>query len=336
MKLHLIMSIRSFTLYIFIVVLLCCSACANRGAGPQGGPRDTIPPAVVKEMPINGTLNFASKRIEIQFDEYIQLSDVQKNVMISPPQQNPPEVKAIGKTLSVTFQENLIDSTTYTIDFGTAICDYNEKTPLYDYVFSFSTGDVIDSLAISGRVYNAKDLNPMPEILVGIHSNSADSALNTIPFVRITRTDNNGYFTIHNMRSGKYRLFALNDISRDYLYQPGEAVAFADSIVEPYVEIREIQDTIWRDTIGIDSGTKDTLFTKQIDSVVTTIKPFYLPENLVLWNFEESKKGTTSRECTAKSNMLFLSYFPLHKTHCLSFLRSRLVNAILSHQIRHG
>ena len=78
-------------------------SCANPGSGPQGGPRDTIPPVVVKESPLSGTLHFAAKRIEVQFDEYIQLADIQKNVLISPPQQQPPEVKAIGKTLSVVF-----------------------------------------------------------------------------------------------------------------------------------------------------------------------------------------------------------------------------------------
>ena len=90
------MSVRLFTAYIFIITLLFCSACANQGAGPQGGPRDTIPPVIVKESPLNGTLQFVAKRIEVQFDEYIQLADIQKNVLISPPQQNPPEVKAIG------------------------------------------------------------------------------------------------------------------------------------------------------------------------------------------------------------------------------------------------
>ena len=266
------------------------SSCANLGGGPQGGPRDTIPPIVEKESPINGTLNFDAKRIEIHFDEYIQLNDIQKNVLISPPQQKAPEIKAIGKTLSVVFAEELTDSTTYTIDFGSAICDYNEKTPLLEYVYSFSTGDVIDSLAISGRVYDAGNLDPIAGVLVGIHTNSADSALNTIPFVRITRTDDNGYFTIHNMRSGKYRLFALNDISRDYLYQPGEAIAFADSIVEPYIEKREQLDTIWRDTIGIDPETKDTLFTRQVDSIVNVMKTYYLPDSLVLWYFTENKQ----------------------------------------------
>ena len=284
------MSIRHYTIYILLVALLVCSACANRGTGPQGGPRDTIPPALVKETPLNGTLHFDAKRIEVQFDEYIQLADIQKNVMISPPQLNPPEVKAIGKTLSVVFNEELLDSTTYTIDFGAAICDYNEKTPLESYVYSFSTGDFIDTLAVSGRVYNAANLNPMPEMLVGIHSNHSDTALNTMPFTRITRSDAEGYFTIHNIHEGTYRLYALNDISRDYMYQPGEALAFADSIITPYFERSEVQDTLWRDTIGIDPETKDTLFTEDIDTIMTVTRTFFLPDTLVLWYFEEDKQ----------------------------------------------
>ena len=284
------MTIRNYTLYIVLIILLACSACANRGGGPQGGPRDTIPPKMVKESPVNGTLNFAAKRIDVQFDEYIQLADIQKNVMISPPQLNPPDVKAIGKTLSVVFNEALQDSTTYTIDFGAAICDYNEKTPLEGYVYSFSTGDFIDTLAISGRVYNAENLDPMPNVLVGIHSNHSDTALNTLPFARITRSDAEGYFTIHNIHEGSYRLYALNDISRDYMYQPGEALAYADSIIKPYFERREVQDTLWRDTLGIAPATKDTLFTEQIDTIQTVMRTFFLPDSLVLWYFQEDKQ----------------------------------------------
>ena len=284
------MTIRHIYILIGVVLGLLCVSCANRGTGPQGGPRDTIPPMVVKESPMNGSLNFDAKRIEIHFDEYIQLDNVQKNVLISPPQQTPPEVKAIGKNVSVVFNESLQDSTTYTIGFGAAICDYNEKTPLHDYVYSFSTGDVIDSLSVSGRVYDAANLNPISDVLVGIHTNHADSALGTIPFSRIARANEEGYFTIHNMRSGIYRLYALNDISRDYLYQPGEALAFADSLVRPYTELREVSDTIWRDTLGIDPATKDTLFTRQIDSVVIAEQIFYLPDTLVLWYFTENKQ----------------------------------------------
>lgn len=284
------MRINQYIVYGGILATLLFASCANRGQGPQGGPRDSIPPVVLKETPLNGTLNFSGKEIVVQFDEYIQLYDVQKNVLISPPQQTPPEVKAVGKKLSVVFQEDLIDSTTYTLDFGAAICDYNEKVPLEGYVFSFSTGDVIDSLAISGRLYDAATLNPIPSVLIGIHRNLSDSALSTIPFTRITRTDSEGNFTIHNIHAGTYRLYALNDISRDYIYQPGEALAFADSLIVPTYRVEIHTDTIWLDTLGIDPLTGDTLFTRLVDSTYTHGVTHFYPDSLILWYFEESKQ----------------------------------------------
>ena len=284
------MKLKQYIFFGGILTTLLLASCANRGQGPQGGPRDSIPPVVMKETPLNGTLNFTGKEIVVQFDEYIQLDDVQKNVLISPPQQTPPEVKAIGKKLSVVFQEDLIDSTTYTLDFGPSICDYNEKVPLEGYVFSFSTGDVIDSLAISGKLYDAATLNPMPFVIVGIHRNLSDSALSTIPFTRITRTDSEGNFIIHNIHAGTYRLYALNDISRDYIYQPGEALAYADSLIVPSCRIEEHTDTIWKDTLGIDLLTGDTLFTRLVDSTYTHQVTHFYPDSLILWCFEESKQ----------------------------------------------
>lgn len=210
-------------------------ACANRGVGPQGGPKDETPPVVVKETPANGSLNVQDKRVEIVFDEYLQLNDVVNQVLISPPQQRPPEVKNVGKRVTVTFDENtpLLDSTTYTIDFGEAICDLNEKNPLRGYTFSFSTGDEIDTLTMSGILIDAQTLNPMPKICIGIHANWADSAFEKLPFTRVARTDDQGRFTIGNIHAGTYRIYALDDVSRDYLYQPGEGLAMCDSLVQP-------------------------------------------------------------------------------------------------------
>lgn len=284
------MKINQYIVFGGILATLLFASCANRGQGPQGGPRDSIPPVVLKETPLNGTLNFTGKEIVVQFDEYIQLDDVQKNVLISPPQQTPPEVKAVGKKLSVVFQEDLIDSTTYTLDFGAAICDYNEKVPLEGYVFAFSTGDVIDSLSIAGRLYDASTLNPKAGILVGVHRNLEDSALQTIPFTRITRSDSEGNFVIHNLQPGTYRLYALDDISRDYFYQPGEALAFADSLVVPSCRVETHTDTIWLDTLGIDPLTGDTLFTRLVDSTYTHQVTHFYPDSLILWCFEESKQ----------------------------------------------
>lgn len=276
--------------YIVISLVLFLASCANRGQGPQGGPRDTIPPLVVEETPLNGTLLFKAKEIVVHFDEYIQLDDIQKNVMISPPQQSAPEVKAIGKRLTVVFQEDLQDSTTYTIDFGAAICDYNEKTPLQGYVYSFSTGDYIDSLAVSGWVYDAATLNPVPNVLVGIHRNPEDSAFSTLPFARITRTNELGMFTIHNIQPGTYRIYALNDISRDFLYQPGEGLAFGDSLITPTFEVHIHRDTVWRDSVGVDTETGDTLFTRWPDSTYVHPVTHFYPDSLQLWYFEEAKQ----------------------------------------------
>ena len=139
---------RIIYIVILFAVLYVANSCANRGIGPQGGPKDETPPEVVKEVPVNGSVNYHDKRVEITFNEYIQLDKVAENVFISPQQQRPPEVKAVGKKVTVTFDEDLRDSTTYTIDFGSAICDNNERNALKGYSFAFATGDVIDSLMI--------------------------------------------------------------------------------------------------------------------------------------------------------------------------------------------
>lgn len=220
--------------YIYIVIVaLALSSCANRGSGPQGGPKDTVPPSLLRETPLNGTCNFKGKTVVLQFDEYVQLDNVSENVLISPPQQTPPSVKAFGKKVSVTFEEDLLDSTTYTIDFGRAICDNNEKIPLYNYSFSFATGDYIDTLAMFGKVINAENLNPVQGVIVGVHENLDDSAFATMPFTRIAKTDTTGQFGVLNMRGGNYRIYALRDVSKDYVYQTSEALAFTDEVFSP-------------------------------------------------------------------------------------------------------
>ena len=142
-----------FRFYSIVFAVLLLASCANRGIGPQGGPKDTIPPLPLHSDPEIGTLNFKGKRIEVSFNEYLQLSDVSSNLLMSPPQQTPPDVKVRGKKLIVQFQDSLRDSTTYTLDFGDAVCDYHEKVPLHHFLFYFSTGDEIDTLETTGMVY---------------------------------------------------------------------------------------------------------------------------------------------------------------------------------------
>ena len=215
-----------------IVFVLLLAGCANRGVGPQGGPKDSIPPVAVKAEPELGALEFTGKRIEITFNEYIQLSNLASNLLMSPPQQTPPDVKARGKKLIVQFQDTLRDSTTYTIDFGNAVCDYTEKNPLHGFYFYFSTGSEIDTLEQTGRVFNAENLNPMEGITVGIHRDLADSAFEKHTFLRVAKTDTAGGFRISNIHPGRYRLYAVDDVSKDYRLTPGEALAYTDRAID--------------------------------------------------------------------------------------------------------
>ena len=130
------------------------------------------------------------------------------------------------------FQDTLRDSTTYTLDFGDGVCDFRERVPLHGFTFYFSTGAEIDTLDHSGYVYDAENLNPMKGIIVGIHESMEDSVLTTLPFTRVARTDTAGFFRINNMRAGAYRLYAIDDVSRDYRLTVSEAMAFADEPIE--------------------------------------------------------------------------------------------------------
>ncbi|MBR4432168.1 MAG: Ig-like domain-containing protein [Paludibacteraceae bacterium] len=245
--------------YLSIVCLaLVLIGCANRGIGPQGGPKDTIPPIPLRSEPENGALEFQGRKIEVTFNEYLQLDNIAQNLIMSPPQQRTPDVKVRGKHLVVQLEDTLKENTTYTLDFGNAVCDFTEKNPFPNYLFAFSTGPVIDTLEIMGRIYDAETLNPVSGITVGIQSNLDDSAFTTLPFERIARSDSVGAFRISNMKEGSYRLYAVEDISKDFRLTVGEPLAFADSLVIPEVHPHFEVDSLGNDSlIGYDYGPAD-------------------------------------------------------------------------------
>ena len=257
--------------------------CANRGIGPQGGPKDSVPPAPLRSVPENGAVEFHGNRLEIAFNEYLQLDNIGQNLIMSPPQNRPPDVKVRGKRLMVQFADSLRDSTTYTLDFGNAVCDFTEKNPIRNYLFAFSTGPFIDTLEVRGKVYDARTLNPMEQIFVGIHSNHADSAFTRLPFDRIARTDTAGAFVISNIHSGSYRLYAVDEVSRDYRLTPGEALAFADSSLTPEVHPHYETDSLGHDTLlGYDYG----------------------PADLILWLFKENQQRLYLQSATREQQHL--------------------------------
>ncbi len=249
-------------------------ACANM-ASPNGGPYDEEPPKFVSSEPIPNQLNYKGKKVEILFDELIQLEKPSENVIITPPQMQLPVIRAAGKKVIVELKDSLKENTTYTLDFTNSISDNNEKNVYENFSFAFSTGDVIDTMEVSGFLLNAENLEPMPGITIGLHSNLEDSAFVKLPFDRTSRTNDRGRFTIRNITPGSYRIYALNDVNRDYRFdQPGEEIAFLDSIIIPTQELATRQDTVWKDTLTI-------------DTIHTVTYTRYLPDNIQLRLFKE-------------------------------------------------
>lgn len=265
---------------VFIVLLV--HSCANKGY-PEGGPKDKTPPKVVYETPASYTKNFNKKRVNIYFDEYVQLKDVNEKFIISPPQKKKPKPRLMGKYIQVDFSDSLRSNTTYSLDFADAIIDNNEGNPLGFYRYVFSTGNVIDSLELSGNVVNAESGEPVLNTYVFLYENQADSVpLRDIPNY-IARTDSSGYFRLTNLRDTSYRIVAVGDNNRDYKYTPeGEMFAFMDSVVRPVVMSMSRRDTIVR----IDSIVgRDTITS---DSIVTVDYLAYGPNNLYLRLFTET------------------------------------------------
>ncbi|MDR2086632.1 MAG: Ig-like domain-containing protein [Dysgonamonadaceae bacterium] len=244
------------SLFIAVYLLLIISglyACASIG-NPSGGDYDVKPPQFTASKPARDAIEFKGNKIEIQFDEFISIEKPSEKVIITPPQQKSPVIRAVGRKITVELKDSLIPNTTYTFDFTDAIVDNNEKNPIEGFSFAFSTGAILDSLIISGILLNAENLEPMPNVMIGLHVNREDSAFTSLPFMRTSQTNDRGMFWIRNVAPGAYRIFALTDMNRNFKFdQPGEAIAFCDSLIVPSFEPAIRMDTIWKDSLTVDT-----------------------------------------------------------------------------------
>lgn len=254
-----------------VAVLYSCASVGRL----EGGPIDEEPPRFVTGSPLPGALHNKKSKISIEFDEFIKLEKANEKVVISPPQVQQPEIKANGKRVVVNLQDTLKANTTYTIDFADAIQDNNEGNPMQGFTYTFSTGAELDSMAIAGTLLDASNLEPVKGVLVGLHANLADSAFTTLPFDRVGRTDSRGQFSIRGVSPGKYRIYALMDADQNFKFsQPTEVIAFNDSVIIPSMERRMRQDTLWRDSLTI-------------DTIVERQYTHFLPDDVLLRSFKE-------------------------------------------------
>ena len=282
-----------------VALFVIAYSCANPGY-PTGGPKDEDPPKIKKSTPEPNALNYKKKEVTIEFDEIIKLDDIYNKFVASPPLKKRPKIDTRAQKLSIVFdeEEELQDNTTYTLDFADAVQDNNEGNPIESFVFSFSTGEVVDSFAIMGNLWEAKDLSPVEGALVMVHKNLNDTAFTHDIPIRLSKTDNTGHFALRNLSPGDYRVYAIEDGNRNYMFdQPGEYIAWLDTIVSPSMEYVEMPDTL------------------ENDSVVFKEELVHTPNDLKLFLFQEesTQQYRLSEERKDSNTLAFFFNLPLEE-----------------------
>ncbi len=217
-------------IFVFVVYLFFY-ACANVGS-PSGGPKDETPPVLdTLGSTQNFQTNFQKQRIILVFDEFVELKDVFNQVVVSPPLAKRPIVTKKKKTIRFDFDKDEIlrPEATYTINFGDAVRDYNEGNVVPDLRFVFSTGDFIDSLEVNGKIVDALTGEPSEGVLLMLYDNLSDTVVRTERPFYFAKTREDGQYTIGNIKSDTFKVFALFDSNLNYRYdQESELIGFPD------------------------------------------------------------------------------------------------------------
>ena len=215
------------------VALLFASALMSRCASmmtPTGGPRDSLPPVIVNMTPDNfatGRPTVGHGKIYIEFDEFVQLKDQQKEFFTSPQMKKKPTITLRGRGISVQLRDTLRENTTYALNFGSAICDNNEGNPLYSMRYVFSTGPEIDSMVLSGYTVDAYKADSVSKSFIYFYIADSvpepkeyDSTLFNYKPQVIARAETNGIFLAQNLKPVPYRVYAFQDTNDNQMYEP--------------------------------------------------------------------------------------------------------------------
>lgn len=223
----------SFLLALVLLVKLnyVLTGCAQI-MSPGGGPKDTIPPKLLNAHPALSTVNFKGKTITLNFDEYIQVDQLQQNLLVSPAPNKTPQVDYKFRTVTIRLRDTLMPGTTYVLDFGNAIKDLNEGNIYKNFKYVFSTGPYIDSMTLSGKVNLAETGGVDSTMMALLYKDLSDSAPRVHRPNYIARINKEGAFKFTNLSPGVYKVYALKDESGSHLYTSKfETFAFLDTTV---------------------------------------------------------------------------------------------------------
>lgn len=297
---------------IFLFLTLLLAGCAKI-VTPVGGPKDTTPPKIVKESPANHTTMFNSKSIKITFDEFVVLNNPNQTVIVSPPLKENPELSISGKSVIIKLPDSLRSNTTYSIALSETIKDFTEGNPLPIYTYVFSTGSHIDSFMLSGTMKDAVSLDMAKNVSVMLYEQDIDSLPLSVRPTYLTKTNGNGKFTFNNIKPGSYKIFALNDINNNLIYDlPTESIAFLADLVEawptPATDTTEEnkKSNRGRQTNDDEQEVRLSLFTER-DSNQVLSKYLNTTENLYAFPYKTDFKSFSARHLGGQE----LSYFQL-------------------------
>ena len=302
-----IMKILVRNIAIFVTLLMLCR-CANV-VSPSGGPKDVKAPVVLEASPANNSTNFKGRSIHLTFDEFVTLNNPSNTVLISPPMNKKPTYRTSGKTVIIRFEEPLKPNTTYSINFGDAIKDLHEGNVFSSYTFNFSTGDMIDSLSLKGKVISASTLKPDEGFYVALYSDDNDTVtLDSLPYKvkpnYITTTNKNGEFQFSGLADKAYLIFALNDNNSNMVFDlPNEEIAFYSELVRPYFIENKIVHKRSNDTIQSDSLSVN-------DSVLELKKSEYPSYELFSFVQEDSIQKIFKKELIEAGLLRFIFRYP--------------------------
>lgn len=220
-----------FVLHLIIISSVLSTGCAQIGI-PTGGIKDTLAPKLIRATPIMNSRNVTSNKITLEFDEYIDVQDLQQNLLISPLQNRNPSIVAGPRSITLKFRDTLLPNTTYNINFGNAVRDINENNILKNLTYVFSTGSSLDSLALKGKVTLAETGATDSTLLVMLYKNAVDSTVKNKKPNYIAKVNSDGTFNFSNLPAASFKIYALKDGDGGKTYNSlSEIFAFANEEV---------------------------------------------------------------------------------------------------------
>ena len=228
--------------FIYPLFVLSCA----RQTSPTGGPKDTIPPILLKANPTNEQTNYTHRTLELTFDETVILNNPKEQIIITPDVGKEFDAEVKKNKVIVRFKNDLNDNTTYSVNFREAVQDITEKNPAQRLKLAFSTGDYIDSLSIEGKVYDLLRSKEIKDATVALYENDTFNIFKNKPSY-LSKTDIKGNFQIENLKPGDYYIYAIEDKNKNLVVDSkSESYGFISEKISLTSNLKDIDIPIIR------------------------------------------------------------------------------------------